>query len=61
MPRAQVALLQRILRKWHQEGLHTPEEIRAGDRPGGRQPEERQRAASHELQKYMQELHRDRR
>ena len=54
-----------ILRRWHEAGLHTAEEIQAGDRPAGKAgkppAEEGQRAANHELRKYMQELHRDRR
>ena len=50
-----------ILKKWHQAGLHTAEEIREGDRPGGKTPEASQRQPGHELRKYMQELHRDRR
>ena len=50
-----------ILKKWHQAGLHTAEEIREGDRPGGKTPEAPQRQPGHELRKYMQELHRDRR
>ena len=32
-----------ILKRWHQAGLHTAEEIQAGDRPGGKQqPPQRQ-------------------
>ena len=27
-----------ILKRWHEAGLHTPEEIEAGDRPGGKKP-----------------------
>ena len=51
-----------ILRRWHDAGLHTADEIQAGDRPAGKQPtEEGQRDANRELRKYMQELHRDRR
>ena len=49
-----------ILKKWHEAGLHTPEEIQAGDRRNP--PEEAERkGAGHGLRKYMQELHRDRR
>ena len=50
-----------ILKKWHQAGLHTAEEIQAGDRPERRQPAGEKRDASQGMRKYMQDLHRDRR
>ena len=50
-----------ILKKWHQAGLHTVEEIQAGDRPERRQPAGEKRDASQGMRKYMQDLHRDRR
>ena len=33
-----------ILKRWHQAGLHTAEEIQAGDRPGGKQPPSQRQA-----------------
>ena len=50
-----------ILKKWHQAGLHTVEEIQAGDRPERRQPAGEKRDVSQGMRKYMQDLHRDRR
>ena len=49
-----------ILKRWHEAGLHTPEEVEAGDRPAARKTEPSTRAASDEMRKYVQELHRDR-
>lgn len=49
-----------ILKRWHAAGLHTPEEIRAGDRPVSERQEKTDRPASDELRKYVQELRRDR-
>ena len=33
-----------ILKRWHEAGLHTAEEIQAGDRPGGKQPPSQRQA-----------------
>ena len=52
-----------ILKRWHEAGLHTPEEIQAGDRPkppAGRTSSPR-RDTETEMRRYMQELHRNRR
>ena len=49
-----------ILKRWHEAGLHTPEEIQAGDRPAPRRQEQSARSAGDELRKYVQDLHRDR-
>ena len=49
-----------ILKRWHEAGLHTPEEVEAGDRPAARKTEPPTRAASDEMRRYVQELHRDR-
>ena len=48
-----------ILKRWHEAGLHTIEEIRAGDRPAARGQEQQVRSGD-ELRKYVQDLHRDR-
>jgi len=53
-----------ILKRWHEAGLHTPEEIQAGDRPAAQKTEQpaRQDAwGSEEMRRYVQELNRDRR
>ena len=34
-----------ILKKWHESGLHTPEEVEAGDRPAPRKPQAPPRTA----------------
>ena len=47
-----------ILKRWHEAGLHTVDQIRAGDRPARRQ--EQPERSSDELRKYVQDLHRDR-
>ena len=51
-----------ILKRWHEAGFHTPEEVAAGDRPAERRrdpaPAEQ---SSDEMRKYMQQLRRDRR
>jgi len=51
-----------ILKKWHEKGLHTVEEIENENRgmPHPADPPERSRG-NEELQKYVQALHRDRR
>ncbi|MDY3984692.1 DnaD domain protein [Dysosmobacter sp.] len=48
-----------ILKRWHEAGLHTVEEIQAGDRPAVRRQEQPARNGD-ELRKYVQDLHRDR-
>ena len=49
-----------ILKRWHEAGLHTPEEIQAGDRPA---PGRQQAASGHQpaadLRRYVQDLHRN--
>jgi len=51
-----------ILKRWHEAGLHTPEEIEAGDRPAAKQAKAPARtSAGEEMGKYVQQLHRDRR
>ena len=47
-----------ILKRWHEAGLHTVDQIRTGDRPARRQ--EQPERSSDELRKYVQDLHRDR-
>ena len=50
-----------ILKRWHEAGLHTPEEIEAGDRPASaRKPEQPARPVNDEMRKYAQALRRDR-
>ena len=46
-----------ILKKWHEAGLHTPEEVLQKDRP---QRREEPQGTSDEVWKYVQELRRDR-
>ena len=48
-----------ILKRWQEAGLHTVEEIQAGDRPAVRRQEQPARNGD-ELRKYVQDLHRDR-
>jgi len=48
-----------ILKRWHEAGLHTPEEIQAGDRPAAKQAPAPQSQAGG-LRQYVQELHRNR-
>jgi len=48
-----------ILKRWHESGIHTPEEVAAKDRPAPKKQPERQ-SADEEMQKYVQELHRNR-
>lgn len=49
-----------ILKKWHEAGLHTPEQIAAGDRPRsrGELPHRDQRPPEDEMRRYVQALHR---
>ncbi|MCI2055686.1 MAG: DnaD domain protein [Oscillibacter sp.] len=49
-----------ILKRWHEAGLHTVEEIEAGDRPGGQKsaaPAAPDRSGTN-MRKYVQALHR---
>ena len=46
-----------ILKRWHEAGLHTVEEVERGDRPA---PKREQKQDSDELRKYVRDLHRDR-
>ena len=48
-----------ILKRWHEAGLHTVEEVEKGDRPAPRR-EQAEKPGSDELRKYVQDLHRDR-
>ena len=51
-----------ILKKWNEAGLHTVEEIQAGDRPAARRGDQQSpRDTETEMRRYMQELHRNRR
>ena len=51
-----------ILKKWHEAGLHTVEEIEAKDRPAARRADAQPpRDADQEMRRYMQDLHRNRR
>ena len=51
-----------ILKKWHEAGLHTVEEIQARDHWGGDKPDSQApKASDPEMRRYMQELHRNRR
>ena len=49
-----------ILKRWHETGLHTPEQIAAGDRPRpqGEQPRREQRPPEDEMRRYIQALRR---
>ena len=50
-----------ILKRWHEAGLHTPEEIESGDRPASaKKPEQAERPVNDEMRKYAQALRRDR-
>ncbi|MBR5470800.1 MAG: DnaD domain protein [Oscillibacter sp.] len=49
-----------ILKRWHEAGLHTPEEVAAGDRPATQGESRKKQTEDEELRKYMQALHRDR-
>ena len=42
-----------ILKRWHEAGLHTPEEIEAGDRPGTVARSERKKTASDDAWNYV--------
>ena len=48
-----------ILKRWHEAGLHTVEEVEKGDRPAPRR-ERTEKPGSDELRKYVRDLHRDR-
>ena len=48
-----------ILKRWHEAGLHTVEEVEKGDRPAPKR-ERTEKSGSDELRKYVQDLHRDR-
>lgn len=51
-----------ILKRWHEAGLHTVEEIEAKDRPAARRADAQPpRDADQEMRRYMQDLHRNRR
>jgi len=49
-----------ILKKWHEAGLHTPEQIAVGDRPRtqGETPRRDQRPPEDEMRRYVQALRR---
>ena len=47
-----------ILKRWHEAGLHTPEEVASGDRPTP--VDKPTQPVNDELRKYVQNLHRDR-
>ena len=50
-----------ILKRWHEAGLHTAEEIQAGDRPAARRAEGQLSGdTDREMRRYMQDLHRNR-
>jgi len=50
-----------ILKRWHEAGLHTPEEVAAGDRKPAKPQTGGQSAISNEeMRKYVQNLRRDR-
>ena len=49
-----------ILKRWHEAGLHTPEEIAAGDRPKPKQAEQPKQVVNDEMRKHAQALRRDR-
>lgn len=50
-----------ILKRWHEAGLHTPEEIEAGDRPASAKKQDQPvKPANEEMRKYAQALRRDR-
>ena len=48
-----------ILKRWHEAGLHTVEEVERGDRPG-RKPEQKESEGSGELRKYARGARRER-
>jgi len=51
-----------ILKRWHEAGLHTPEEVEQGDRPAAKEKAEPQQgqAINEEMRKYAQALRRGR-
>ena len=48
-----------ILKRWHEAGLHTLEEVRQGDRPAAQRQEQALQDGG-DLSKYVRALHRDR-
>ena len=48
-----------ILKRWHEAGLHTVEEVEKGDRPAPKR-EQAEKSGSDERRKYVRDLHRDR-
>ncbi len=48
-----------ILKRWHEAGLHTLEEVRQGDRPAAQRQEQAPQDGG-DLSKYVRALHRDR-
>ena len=49
-----------ILKKWHEAGLHTPEEVQSQDRPAPKKAAEPSAVGGDEVWKYVQELRRER-
>ena len=49
-----------ILKRWHEAGLHTPEEVAAGDRKPTAQQNSSSAVSSEDVRKYMQILRRNR-
>ncbi|MCI2058148.1 MAG: DnaD domain protein [Oscillibacter sp.] len=51
-----------ILKKWHEAGLHTPEQIAAGDRPASREParQEPRPDAGRWMERYTRNLRKER-
>lgn len=49
-----------ILKRWHEAGLHTLEEVERGDRPAAKAAAGQTQAPAGELRQYVQSLHRNR-
>lgn len=49
-----------ILKRWHEAGLHTLEEVERGDRPAAKTAPGQPQAPAGELRQYVQSLHRNR-
>ena len=49
-----------ILKRWHEAGLHTPEEVEAGDHKNTRPQGGQAVASNEEMRKYVQDLRRNR-
>jgi len=49
-----------ILKRWHEAGLHTPEEVEAGDHKSTRPQGGQAVASNEEMRKYVQDLRRNR-